>query len=109
MLILTAKEQRVLEQIWLDKFHVANNDRGNAQRWFESVIEFLEKRGDEIIPGFVRNEEFKVIEQGLSQEYMAKLAATVASDGARTEYDKAVLILTATPEDRAKALEALRA
>lgn len=106
MTTITHKELRTLEDIWLRKFHTAaNSDDGNAQRWFTSVIEFLQQRGDEIISSELRDREHQIIENGLAQEYMSVLALTVASEGARTEYDKAVLILTATPEEREVALK----
>ncbi len=102
---LTYKEIRVLEEFWLQRFHSSMTDeRGNAVRWYNSVLDLLDKRGDEIVTGVLRDQEHKILQLGLSQEYMAELAATVASEHCRTEYDKAVLVLTATPEERAAAL-----
>ena len=106
MIHLTEKEKRQLESIWLNDFHEGKHSRMNmTDKWVMAFDRFLEGRGDEIISGNLRDMEHKIIEMGLSQEYMSELARTVNGDGARTEYDKAVLILTATPEERALAVK----
>ena len=104
---LTVRELRELQDMWLDDFHkVSIPEGGNAQRWFQVVVDFLlNRRGDDIVPLTLKQLEFNVIEKGLSQEYMSALAATIDDTFCKTEYDKAVFVLTASPEERMNALE----
>lgn len=94
-----------LNDLYLADFHQGTKWPGsNAERWFNMVLDFLSIRGDEVIPFVLREQEERVIMLGKSQEYMAALTDIVYSGGCRTEYDKAVLVLTASPEERAQAL-----
>ncbi len=104
--VISVKGLIKLQDLWLNYFHQGKRFKGgNAEQWFNVVVDFLSMRGDEIIPGALREQEERIITLGLSQEYMATLSEVVYSAGARTEYDKAVLVLTATPEERAEALQ----
>lgn len=78
----------------------------HEQLWFECVIDFITTRGDEIVPGVLRDQEHRVIQLGKSQEYLAALADVVmrTTSPTHTQYDQTVLVLTATPEERAEAL-----
>lgn len=102
---ITDKGLRKLEEMWLEDFHSSNRDQRNSVRWWNVIHDFLELRGDEIIPGALREQEYKVIQAGKSQEYLAALAEIINKSSPKyNEYDKTVLVLTASPEERAEAL-----
>ncbi len=106
---MTMKDRVRLRDIWLDHFHNDNDflELPVEVKWFTAVSQLQDERGDEVFSGELRDREHRLIELGLSQEYMAALADIVCSEGARTEYDKAVLILTASPAERLEALAAV--
>ncbi len=107
--VLGPTRLRKLEDAWLRLFHSGGKlDRPNAEVWFNVVMDNIIAQGDEVIPSAIIDEEHKIMERGLSQEYMAALADVVDASDARSEYDKAVLILTATPEARLAAIQKVK-
>ncbi len=102
--VISATGLRRLEDLWMQRFHAGLANGGNAERWFHVVLDFLSIRGDEVHPGVLVDQTHKIIERGLSQELMSALSDLVECSGCHTEYDKAVLVLTATPEQRAEAI-----
>ncbi len=109
-IVLGPTALRKIEDLWLRRWDAGKElDRPGAEIWYNVFREFLAQRGDELIPSALIDDEHKVMERGLSQEYMAALAQVVDASDARSEYDKAVLILTATPEARREALTRITA
>lgn len=98
---------RKLEDMWLSCWHERPDKYtgGNAERWFNIVVDFLSARGDELMPRELRDREIRVIQAGRSKEYLAALAEIVDFSPEHNEYDQTVLVVTATPEERAAALE----
>lgn len=94
-----------LEELWLNEFHAKRSLGSNAERWFGVVLDFLSIRGDEIVPNVLREQEERLINLGKSQEYLAALAEIVETSPHHNDYDKTVMVLTATPEERAEALK----
>jgi hypothetical protein len=102
---LSNKGLHRLQALWLDYWHRnARFEGGNAEQWFHSVLDLLSERGDEVIPRAVRELEERTIGSGRSQEYLAALAEVVQSSPQHNDYDRTVLVLTATPEERMEAL-----
>jgi hypothetical protein len=102
---ISQKGLHKLRALWLDYFHRgAKFEGGNAEQWFHCVLDFLSERGDEVVPAQVRFLEERTITAGRSQEYLAALADVVQSSPQHNDYDRTVLVLTATPEERMEAL-----
>ena len=95
-----------LRDLYMDDWHSGKNayPGGEAERWFHLVLDFLSIRGDEVISGALREQEERVINLGLSQEYLHILGTIVTKSPQHDEYDHGVLVLTASPEERAEAL-----
>lgn len=103
---LSIKGLRRLQDIWLTDFQTrVTPEGGNAERWFHAVLDLLSERGDEVIPNVLREQEERVINLGKSKEYLSALAEVVQTSPQHNEYDQTVMVLTATPEERAQALQ----
>ena len=102
--IISPKGIRKIEELWLNDFHSKLASGSNAERWLNVILDFLSMRGDEVVPGALREQEERIITLGKSQEYLAALAEVVESSPQHNDYDKTVMVLTATPEERAEAL-----
>ena len=103
--VVSPKGIRKIEELWLNDFHSKVASGSNAERWFNVVLDFLSLRGDEVIPGTRREQEERIINLGKSQEYLAALADVVQTSPQHNDYDKTVMVLTATPEERTEALK----
>lgn len=105
---LSAFAARRLQDIWLTDFFekaAARHEYGNTSRWWHCFLDFLDERGDEILPGALREKEEQLLALGKSQEYLAALLDVIQVNGQeRNEYELAMLVLTASTEERAQAL-----
>lgn len=72
---------------------------GMAELWYQVISDFLATKVNARI-----NREYTVMEQGKSKEYIAALLEIVAPADGISEHDKVMLMLTASPEDRAAAM-----
>lgn len=75
--------------------------------WYQIILDFMYSRGDEIVSKELVEAEFKVIELGKSAEYLSALM-TVVDAASLDEADKAIVLLTASPEDRDAALKKIK-
>ncbi len=105
--VISPSGVRKLEELWLNDFHSKIASGSNAERWFGVVLDFLSLRGDEVVPNVLREQEERIINLGKSQEYLAALAEVVETSPQHNDYDKTVMVLTATPEERTEALKKL--
>lgn len=106
---LSIKDVRRLQDLWLDDFHSTNTPDsayGMTERWWNVFTTFLTQEGYELYPPELRTQEDTVIASGKSQEYLAALADVVIANigPSVNEYDQTVLVLTASPDERAEAL-----
>ena len=102
----TNKELRQIQDIWSRYFHAGTQfEGGNTEQWYHTFMDFIEQSGAEVVPGEVRQREELVLRLGKSQEYLAALAEVVDHSPKLNDYEQAVMVLTATPEERAAALE----
>ncbi len=102
---LTAKQAQKIRDIWLDSWHHSTGNLDTTQLWFESVLTYLGREGYELMPAEVRTNEERIMSQGLSKEYLAALRQVIDCGFSRSEEETAVLILTATPEERTEAIK----
>jgi len=86
---------------WREKLRY---DWGNAEIWYESVLDFLAVRKYDIISPDIRNTEEKLMRRGLAKEYLASLLEVVSTTDLDDEARLLALSL-ATAEERLEALE----
>lgn len=103
---LTHKELHQLSDLWLGYWEASPEQfqGGNAEMWFNAVMDFLEQSGAEVFTRELREREFKMMADGKAQEYAAALKDVVEATHARSEYELAILVLTASPDEREVAL-----
>lgn len=101
---LTRKEVLQIQELWRQKFKESSSPQINSPEfWFEVVVDFLLTRGDDIVSKELVDSEMRVIEYGKAAEYVSALMSVVDVDGL-DEHSKVILLITASPEDRDKAL-----
>lgn len=74
---------------------------------YEAVVAYLLKEGHEIFTPSLRAREQRVLNDGLASEYLNALMQVTDAPAQMSEPEKAVLMLLASPEDRADALAKL--
>jgi hypothetical protein len=105
-LSLSDKDLNTLQDIWLRAFHAEHADgkKENTTRWFRSVVEFIGKNGDEIVPASLLKDEADIVTRGLAGEYLATLRELTAPSTSLSQEAQAVQILMAAPEVRMAAV-----
>jgi len=96
-----------LQDIWRTYYHTNGIPAGGmAELWYHTVLRFLQERGDEIVTGDIRRREAQVLASGLTAPYFQALIEVVKPElGDLSEATGAFLLITASPEERAEALD----
>jgi hypothetical protein len=97
---------QALRDIYLDLFGRTKKqpDGGQAEVWLHVVKEYLTQQCWDLIPYHIVEQEERIVEMGLSQEYVAELIDLCELSPDLDEYSKLVMLLHAGPEVRKKAL-----
>lgn len=103
---LTPKECNQIVEIFIRLYKERGRpERGELEQlWHEVISLFYTYQGYQIIPGPLRDAELSIVERGLGPEYFAALIQVVKPDPTLGEADQAILLITATPEEREKAI-----
>lgn len=80
---------------------------GEAEKWLYVIERFLSETGHEVVTPELRAQEERVLELGLCTQYFRALIDVVQPDFRATNSEEAgaFLLITASPEERAEAVE----
>lgn len=109
-LVLTSKDIKKIEKNAHTKLFYAKSMNAPIDWttiWFNSVVDFLQARGDEILPNKVREAEGAVFKKGLSKEYFYALLGIVDPPKQLEEHEKFMCLMSASPDQRLKAVLAI--
>jgi len=80
-----------------------------TSRWFHAIVNFLESKGYEIVSNELRDSEHQLLQSDtLSKEYFQALREVVNPHHLLGLEQRALLLISASPEDRARALNKVR-
>ena len=103
---LTQNQLLDLQMIWHKKWMDKKLPEGGVtELWFDSVMELLTHLGVEIIPNYVREAEYIIMQRELGPEYFSALSEAVRPPAHLSESAAAVYLITASPEERLAALQ----
>lgn len=104
---LNGKERAQIAQIFITRFReLGRPERGELEQlWYDVITEFYSFHGDQVISKKIREAEDSIVERGLGAEYFSALTSIVNPPSELSESEQAILLITASPEDREKAIK----
>jgi hypothetical protein len=104
---LNGRERAQIAEIFIRLFRERGRpERGELEQiWYEVITTFFNYQGDQIVPKKIREAEDSIVDRGLGKEYFAALTSVVNPPSELSEDEQAILLITASPEDREKAIK----
>ncbi len=104
---LTRSEEQMIEALFHQKLKDGKKKKevvASAQWWRDVIADFFISAGHDIFTSELREIQDRVINRGMSAEYVSALLQVVDASPTISEHDRVVLLLTASPEEHEKAL-----